>query len=496
MKEIRFEEKDKLSDILETVQNTTDHEIEIATSGSDIWDTQLNKKVITLAAEKQEKKISFRDKKKPPVPQDQAAPEKENLGFVEGKDVAEEKTQTPVETTPPPKKKGLFPKIPFLKGPKWIYFVLGFIGLLLVAGFITFWFLPSATVKLFTAPQFQEAEFSLVASEAVEEADKEEGVIPLKTLETSEEDSIETKASGSKTVGTKATGRVKIVNRDASNSKKFFKGTVITPVSGAKISFTLNQTATLSAAPVGCENDCPQKGVDITSKVIGSSGNLKSGTVFKVGDANVNLVFAKNETNFSGGSSEKLTVVSAEDQKKAKEDLLEKMEKGAKKSLEEKNPGATIPAGGLKNEIINQTYSQNIGDEADSFRLSMQVEFLAKSFSEIDLENFLVSEIEEKIPNDFTLDKENILVSSEILGEDQEGLNVLGKIKAALLPKVNEEEIRRNIAGKNFGSVDNYLKSLNSVSGFEIKVAPLPFRIFGILPFMGGRIKIEVVQEE
>lgn len=496
MKQLRFEEKDKLPDILEAIHKTSDEEIEITISGGQVLDLTLDKKVLTLAAEKLGKKLTFRDKTQPRTPQPQTHEKPTGHGFVEGEDVAEPKTEAKPEAGTPVKKRNWFSKLPFLKGPKWVYIVLGAVLLFIVVGATSFWLLPSAKVTLFTTAQFQEAEFPLTASETIQKADKEAGMIPLKVLESSQEDSIETQSTGSKTVGSKAKGRVKVVNRDTSNSKTFFKGSVITTTSGPNVSFTLDKSATLSAAPVGCEADCPQVGVDITAKVIGDSGNLKSGTVFKVGDADVNLVFAKNETNFSGGSSKKITIVSADDHKKSKEDLLKKLEEAVKKKLETENPQIVIPEGGFENEITSEVYSQKVGDEKSSFRLSMEVKFSAKSFSENDLKEILIDEISDNIPNDFVLDPDNVIVSSEVLRQEGTDLNILGKIKAALLPAINEEEVKRNISGKDFGSVDGYLQSLNSVSGFEIKVMPSPFRIFGILPLLKNKIDIDIKAED
>lgn len=495
MKELRIEEESKLADIINSIKDTPEAEIEIITTGTDIFDVGVNKEIVKLASESFGKKVTFKGKQLPSGKAGEEVGKRENLGFVEGKDIAEEKEQKE-EAAPRPFKKRRFPKLPFPKWPKWVYALIGSAGLIFITGILTFWFVPSATITLFTEQQFKESEISLVASDVIEKADKENGIIPLQTIETDEEDSIESKATGSKTIGSKAKGRVKIVNRDSNNNKTFFKGTVVSPISGSSIKFSLDKTATISAAPVGCEADCPAVGVDVTAKVIGSEGNLKSGTVFKVGSADVNLVFAKNETNFSGGSSKKVTVISASDHKKAKEDLIKKMEEKAKSDLEEENQGIIIPDGGFENEILEEVYSKNVGEEADNFRLSIKVRFIAIYFSEDDLKVILVEAVSEELPNDLKLDEENIFISSEILGKNDGELNIIGKIKAPLIPIIDEDEVRRNVAGKGFGQVDGYLKSLNSILGFEIKVNPALFRFFGRLPFSRNSISIEVIQEE
>jgi len=96
----------------------------------------------------------------------------------------------------------------------------------------------------------------------------------------------------------------------------------------------------------------------------------------------------------------------------------------------------------------------------------------------------------------FVVDENNIFVTSEILDEKDGEYNIVGKIKAALLPNLKEDEVKSNIAGKDFGSADKYLKGLNSVSGFEVKIKPTPFKIFGILPMLKSKISLEIKPEE
>lgn len=503
MKRLEFDEKNNLADVLKALQKEPENEIEIYLfPGSEILKDSANKEIIELLAKDLNKEVILKGEVSiKPVVLEKSKNEvkdEDNHGFVEGKDVAEDQIEGKVPTE---KKKGRFTlpklaKLKFLKGPKWIYFLIGFLGFIVVGGVLTFWLVPKATVTLITEQKFKEAELAIIASSKVEEVDVDKGIIPLETLETSVEDVLEIKATGSKTVGTSAKGRIKIVNRDTENAKTFFKGTTITSVSGTALSFSLDAQATVSAAPAGCEADCPQVGVDVTAKSIGDSGNLKAGTVFKIGSANVNLVFAKNETNFSGGSSKKIKIVSTGDQKKVKEDLLEKLEAKAREELEKENLEFVIPEGGLEAEIVNETYSKKVGEEAADFKLSLEVKFTVKIFSEDDLKNILINSISESIPSGFEIDKEGSSVESEILEKGDDDLKVLGKIKANLIPIIDTSDIAKNIAGKDFGSTDKYLKSIGAITAFEIKLEPSIMKLFGTMPFISSRIKVNVTAAE
>ena len=494
MKRLEFNENQKLADVLRAISEELDKEIEIFVQpGSDILKISTNIEVIGSLAESLGKKVVIKGDFEE-VPKEPATKEKgENLGFVEGKDVATQE-EVPVKKTRLPSFLKL-PQLRFPKGRKRIYIAAGTLVASVVIMFSVVWFVPKANVTLMAETQFKEAELSLIASSSSEEVDIDKGIIPLKVLETTQEDVLEAKATGTKTVGTQAEGRVKIVNRETS-SKKFFAGTKIKTLTGGSLNFTLDNSATVSAAPLGCTNNCPEAAVNVTATAIGEKSNLPAGTKFQVGSVtDTTKVVAESLTNFTGGSSKKLVVVSSEDQKKAKEELLKKLEEAAIEELEKENPGIIVPDGGLEAEVLNEVYSRKVGEEANNFRLSLQVKFTAKVFSEEDLKDLLIDSISSTIPDDFTISRENSSVESEILEGKTDDLKIIGKIKASLIPDLDMNKVKAKIVGKDFSSTDQYLKSLNSISGFEIKISPSLFRLFGVMPFSKNRIEIELVQE-
>lgn len=497
MKILRFDETKNLIDCLESIKNEEDTEIKIFTAGSDLFKKNLNREIIQILARDSKKTVSFEDnapklgEAQPEIPEKtkQVGAPKENLGFVEGTDIAATGEKDEEVTTGP--KKGF--KLPSFKLPKGkkLYIIIGACLVVFLMIFLTFVFLPSADVILTTESNYKESEQVLTASNSATSVDASKGIIPLKVLDVSEEDNITANSTGTKTTGTAAKGRVTIVNRDTVNGKTFFQGTTITNLANQALTFSLDNTATISAAPAGGESPV---GVNVTANTIGEQSNLSSGTVFKVGDADINLVFAKNDTDFTGGTSKKITVVSGDDQSKAKDTLLKKLEDKAKSDLKSQNPGIIIPDGGLSSTIINETYSKNVGDEAQNFQLSLQVKFTATTFSEDDLRNVLVSSLTSSIPNGYEMDKKNSTVTSEILEKDGANLKISGKIKASLVPSLDQNEIKNRISGKSFANVDSYLRSLDSISSFDIKISPSIFRFFGILPLSKNKIRIEIIQ--
>jgi len=498
VKRLEFNENQKLADVLKAISEELDKEIEIFVQpGSDILKISTNIEVIDSLAESLGKKVVIKGDFEE-VPKEPATKEKEeNLGFVEGKDVATQE-EVPVKKTRLPSFLKL-PPLRFPKGRKRIYIAAGTLVASAVVVVSVVWLVPKANVTLTAETQFKEAELSLIASSSSEEVDMDKGIIPLKVLDNTQEDVSEAKATGTKTVGTPAKGRVEVINC-TTEEKIFFKGTKLLSVSPApKAEFAIvgpgeKVVVPARSGPVGCV-DPGKIGADVEATKIGEEGNLTTNTFFTVGSSSDEDIYAKNTTNFTGGSSKKLVVVSSEDQKKTKEELLKKLEKAVIEELEKDNPDVTVPEGGLEAEVLNEVYSRKVGEEADNFRLSLQVKFTAKVFSEEDLKDLLIDSISSTIPDDFTISRENSSVESEILEGKTDDLKILGKIKASLIPDLDINKVKAKIVGKDFSSTDQYLKSLNSISGFEIKISPALFRLFGVMPFSKNRIEIELVQE-
>ncbi len=112
------------------------------------------------------------------------------------------------------------------------------------------------------------------------------------------------------------------------------------------------------------------------------------------------------------------------------------------------------------------------------------------------MKKLLIKQISDSIPNGFEINADNSVVDSEIIENRESELEIIGKIKASLIPDVDEDAIKKKIAGKGFGETDEYLKSLSNISGFEIKISPSFFHILGLMPPSSSRINIKIMKED
>lgn len=415
------------------------------------------------------------------------AKEGENFGFVEDREILEKPQQILVTEEIKPK----FPKVKFslskLTLPKFNFSFpnvpkIPKIGLLLAAvllmilliiGLVSaYWFWPKAQVNLLlqTKTQQQQIEVNL-DSKLKWEVD--EGLTQKAA------------ATGKKLVGDRAKGVITIYN-GTKNSKAFTKGTIISASNNLK--FTLDSDATVASVSGDITTQLvPGKSnVNITASDIGPEGNLGVNQVFKIADYPTDSYVAKNMTAFSGGTSREISVITRDDQDNlltaVKAQLLEKAKKGL---LQKPQNGEKILEETLVSEVTQKKFDKEVGQEATEISLSLALHFSVLGYKEGDLVAGL-------IPQGFEINKNSLKVDLLDLQKNKDGTYKLeANLEISFLPKINNLEIKKNLAGKNLKEVDSYLRGLGNIQGYEVKFQRPFFSVKNVLPHVSQNIVIE-----
>ena len=507
---------------MESVKATQESEISLnLPEKSAVLLNPINKEIIERFAKKNGKQIKIKSKiplkGAAAVGAAGAAAAVGDFGFVEGEDILQKKPEGGEEITSQSidggekkpddigatekKEGGFFKFFSKLKGRKKLL-VFGSIGIFLFAilFFTSFWFIPSANVKINIESETISNQITLTASESVSEIDVEERLIPLTVEEVTKSGDETRKSSGKLTIGAPAKGRITVGNFSTVTTKKFPAGTTIKAITGQNVGleFTLDTEVSVpKASSSGFNIIAGQSGVNATAKAIGKAGNAPASTEFQIASEDIGTIKGVNDLAFTGGESKEVKAVSKDDRKKLKEDLLDKLEDEAKDDLEEKLEGSTVPEGGLKTEVISEKFDKAVGEEADEVKLALEVKAVAKLFQEDDLKKLLIESIQPSIPEGLVVDEENTSVEAELFEtEGVDDVEILGKINAVLIPEVNQEDLKKNLSGKTFGSAAAHLQSLNNVPEFEIEIKPAMFRLFKFMPFNSSRINIEIITKE
>lgn len=459
-----------------------------------------------------------------PPPQEPVSQEAADFGFVQGRDILQEEKE---EKTPPPSPPPQFarptepvvstgrprvslpkltlppislPSLPSLAslkarfGPrKASLVVLAVLPLLLLGGgaLAASYYYPQAKVNLLLEPQTLQQELEVTLNPKIQSLNEENKEIPALNLEIEEKGNKKAVTTGKKLVGEPAGGDVTIYNK-MTNSKTFKKGTIL--IGPNELKFTLAEEVSIASASENVGSlTFGKQNTKVSASAIGPEGNLGVGQEFQFAEFPTSSYSARNEVAFSGGTSREISVVSRADQEKLLSSASAELGEQAKKDLEGKiGAGEKILDKTLVGTVTQKKFDQEVEAEATQLGLDVAMHFTALGYREDDLLTLLQKIIGGSIPSGFEFKKEE--TQMEVLNfEKKKDGNFLFKVNftASLLPKVNQEEIKKNLTGKSLKEAENYLHGLGNLVGYEVKfLRNLPFAK-DRLPRLLSNIQIE-----
>jgi hypothetical protein len=378
----------------------------------------------------------------------------------------------------------------FAGSQKPLIFGLAFLVLLIAAGGYAWWFLPKASITVYVAPKKLDEDVSVEVDPGISQTDFENKILAADEIETSVTGDRTKQTSGTKTVGEKAKGEITLYR---SGSKiTLDAGEVLTGPS--KLKFTLDNDVEVAS---GSPSSPGTTKVSVTANEIGAEYNLAANSNFTVDDYSISDIDAKNENSFSGGTSREINAVSEADQESLESELMDELEGKAKDELKSQTgSGDYLIEESLTGEPSSVSFSNKVGDEADSLKLSMTLDASAVVVNRDDLMKLVQEAMKDKVPNGFVLRESQIDIEFRDVTEEDGKYKMEARVAANLLPQVNTEEIAVKVAGKYPSIVEEYLPK--EVPGFvraEIKLEPaLPGRL-GTLPRVSKNIKVDVAAE-
>ena len=451
--------------------------------------------------------------------------EKEVLGFIKERDILEEekaeqekmapKLEEEREEIKPPEiaekehigfLRGIFKlpslsalKFPWLKIPrfnfpisgeaKWFVIIFALALIAVVGGlFAAWWYLPKAEIKIWIQTQPLEKEAQIIVSQNLPADGENSEQISGKMAEVEEKASEKTPTTGKKTVGDPAKGKIVIYNK-TENEKRFPSGTVI--IGPGDLRFTLDKEVIISSTSA-FSTSLSSATEQVTAVEVGPEGNLSAGTNFSFKDYPTSSYFAKSEEDFSEGTSREISVVAKSDQEKLLSSLSATLTKKAKEDLVGKlNPEERLIERTITSSVNEKRFNKEVGEETTELELTLSMTFKGITYNEKDVKEKLLKNIQETAPQGYELNEEETRIETlEVETKENESILKVA-VKTSLIPELNLEEIRKNIAGKKQSLAEGYLKNLGGVTKVEINIQfPLNLQI---LPHLPQNIKIETV---
>ena len=374
------------------------------------------------------------------------------------------------------------PKIPnfdtFRK--KLVFIIIGGAGLvaLLIWMFV---FAPAATVIITasTSPSPVSTSLTLGGTAAT---DFSKGIVSSVSQSQENDASVEFTATGQKDVGQTATGTVRFSTSSFAGLGTIPAGTKLTSSSG--LVFITDQAVTLAYQGGSSATGT----TPVTAAASGTNYNAASGSVSGA-PANVTAAFVGAT---SGGTSEVVKVVSAEDIERAKGQLQGESSDEQKKVLLAKFAnGEKVIDSSFLVERGNAVSVPAVDQESTDgkAKLTIKTKYTIQAVPKADLETFLKKYLESKLESNQKIYSTGI--DAATLGNfRKEGEASLVTVTAtgSIGPQINEDEIKEQVKGKIYGEVQ---QSLQAISG--IKEVDVQFSYFWVrtVPNDVNKIKIE-----
>jgi hypothetical protein len=376
-------------------------------------------------------------------------------------------------------------------GKKTLAFGGGLFLLLVISGFISWWFLPKATVTIYVSPKKLDEEMTIFIDPDASDSNFAKGILPGDMITTTVSGDKTTSTSGTKTIGEKAKGSVKIQNGTA-QSLKLPVGTFL--YSADDLKFELAEEASVSAAlsPSSPGTDT----VEVVAVGIGAEYNLAKDESFSIGNYPKAEMDAVALSDFSGGSSRQISAVSEKDMEDLEKSLTEELLEEAKNQLAEKiSDDQYFIEESTEITPSTKNFNNKVGDEADNLKLSLSLEVTGLVVKDLALSDFAKEVLKDKIPSGYVLREDQIDMSFELEEENDEVYELITYMEVNLLPEMKPDEIIKEIVGKNISLAKDYLTSISGFTRAEINLKPPLSGWLGTLPHVAKNIEIELAAE-
>ncbi len=334
------------------------------------------------------------------------------------------------------------------------------------------------TLQLDTKPLSKEV--SLTLDPTAQSSDPTKLLLKATTV-TKDVQGIKTaQSTGSKIIGDKAKGSVTLYNR-TSNQQSFAAGTVL---SDGTHTYTLDTATSVASASSGSDPSIINVGTvnaTVTAVVIGTDSNIAKSTSLTIANFSKDSYFAQVSADLTGGTSREILAVSADDQAKLKASLLQDLTAQAAAGFKTDSTGGAyiVPTNQVK--IVKSTFSADVGTEADTFSLSLQIQVLGLSYATADLNPIATQLLSADAPTGYLVKTDQLSVLSQPVQPTSSAsaqVSLLTNISSIAVPTIQLDQLKQQVAGKSFANATQILHQQLGVKSETILETPALFKLF------------------
>ena len=362
------------------------------------------------------------------------------------------------------------------------FFLIFLVFCIIITFGAAFLILPSVDVSIIPKTEPLTVNLDIIADKNIREIDLETSKIPARIISVEKEGSQEFPATGIKKMNEKAKGIITVYNewdwssqilsrttRFLSKDGKLFRTTKTVTVPGFKRVEGDNIPGTIDVEVIA---DKPGEDYNIDSTSFTIPAFKEKGKLKKYAG-----IYGRSSKAMNGGIVGEVKIVSEKDIEEAKNFLVAIFQEKAKNQLKEKIPNGLKTMGNSSYEEIVESNSSSVaGDQVDKFTQSVKVKSSILSFNEEDLRNFVVKNLVKNIAEKREIiDGQAMEISYGKAEVDFKSGQMIIPIRVEALAawKINEDEIKNQILGKNESELRNYVQNRNEIK--QAKVSFWPF---------------------
>ena len=362
-----------------------------------------------------------------------------------------------------------------------------FLGLVALALLILFLLamvlaiVPVATITLAPATETLDETLTIQANPEITDVDYEQVQIPARLVERVIEGQAEAPPAARKDVAdARASGTVIFINKRGEPST-IPEGTLVSTSAGTVIKFRTVEEVTLPSEGGG------RAQVGIMAVDPGPSGNVKAWTINTVEPSLAFLANVVNDAPTSGGSVKQAGVVTAEDKRRLRDSLLQRLQQEAANELQgEVGEDEFLSQESVTVEVVDELFGQRVDELTETLSLHMRVKAEGTVVPLEGSRELALAFLESQVPEGFHLLPESSEIEpGPVTSVEGQRVRFRVRVSGQVVAPVDEDEVRSAVQGKPIVEAAETLAERWKLAAPTIEVSPdwleqvpwLPFRI-------------------
>jgi hypothetical protein len=341
--------------------------------------------------------------------------------------------------------------------------------------------IPKAEITIKTKTEELSKDFEVNFDPNITDISSENRTIPsiINTISASVDGTYE--ATGSQVGGTKAEGKINIINK-TSTSQQLVSNTRLRSEKGKQ--FRLTESVTVPANSSITAN--------IRADGIGSDYNISAGKLTIPGlednPTKFSSIYAELKEDLKNGTTEDGTVVTAEDLDKARVDLQKKLTEVVNNQVASKEGFKSLAVQSKLNEIKYEGLPKT-GDGIRSFNVKASSSLDGFFYKEEDLDKIIKSLLETQVLESQKLGDINIRFDRQQEFPNKQAVKVRVYVDYNIQNEFDKDKLANDIRLKTVVQSKSYLENLDNVDTVDLNITP---SFSPILPVLKSRINIIV----